>query len=369
MRVVHLIDSGGFYGAEVMLLNLCVEQKKQGLNVEVISIGTPNQTIKSIEQKLEEAKIPFIPWRMRALPDLRESFKILKHCKDTNSDIIHSHGYKGNILMGLIPKRLRRIPVVSTVHGYTKQNKFGKMALNQWLDKNCLHRLDAVVLVSPSMKHQIPAKRLQHNLHIVPNGIPELNESTDLTSYQSLFSTNNFKIGALGRLSYEKNFSLLIHSMPEILKSIPNAKLVIYGEGGERHYLEELIQSLKLTDNVLLPGYLNNTQSFFSEIDVFVNSSITEGMPISLLEAMRQGCHIVATDIPASRFLLNELNSIDQLCDLTSDSLSKSIIQLFSSNDAQKEKISAAYKNNFQEKYTVALMAKNYQHIYNVTSA
>ncbi|RYZ87626.1 MAG: hypothetical protein EOO68_27400 [Moraxellaceae bacterium] len=60
MRVVHLIDSGGFYGAEVMLLNLCIEQKKQGMNVEVISIGTPNVTTfqQSLGGQLRHAKQP-----------------------------------------------------------------------------------------------------------------------------------------------------------------------------------------------------------------------------------------------------------------------------------------------------------------------
>lgn len=364
MRVVHLIDSGGFYGAEVMLLNLCIEQKKQGMNVEVISIGTPNQTTKPIELKLEESDIKVHPWRMHALPDLRESFKILSYCMHTNTDVIHSHGYKGNILMGLVPKRMRKIPVVSTMHGYTQQKTFGKMAINQWLDKNCLHRVDAVVLVSPSMIHQVPAKRLKNKLHIVPNGLPELSDAIDSPSYKSLFLASDFKIGALGRLSHEKNFKLLIEAMPHILKEIPEAKLVIYGEGGERATLEESIRTFNLESKVFLPGYLQNTHAFFDDIDVFVNSSITEGMPISLLEAMRQGCHIVATDIPASRHLLQSLDVLNQLCQLTPAALASSLVRMHQADPDTKKKLSLAYKNEFASRYTTPQMTKNYQQIY-----
>src|SRR5690606_39110015 len=105
--------------------------------------------------------------------DIRESFKILRYCEASHTDVIHSHGYKGNILLGLLPERWRKIPVVATLHGYTRVSGFSKMALNQWLDKHCLCRLDAVILVSEGMRHQAPAD-LKPKLYIISNGIPDV---------------------------------------------------------------------------------------------------------------------------------------------------------------------------------------------------
>lgn len=364
MRVVHVIDSGGFYGAEVMLLNLCMEQKKQGMDVEVISIGSPNQNAKPVEIKLQEANVAVKPWRMRAIPDIRESFKILSYCRETATQIIHSHGYKGNILLGIVPQRLRKIPIVTTMHGYTRQQGFNKLAIYQWLDRHCLKRLNAVVLVSPSMQNQVPAKRLQHKLHIITNGIPALHDVANSAPYESLFLNNDFKMGTLGRLSYEKNFSLLIKAMPYVIKEIPHAKLVIYGEGSERKMLETLIQTLQLEQKISLPGYLHNTQEFFKDINVFINSSITEGMPISLLEAMRQGCHMVATDIPASRYLLEPFAAISQLCQFDPENLAKSIIAFYNTDAEEKEKLSGEYQLTFKQRYTASLMCKKYVDLY-----
>jgi glycosyltransferase involved in cell wall biosynthesis len=364
MRVVHVIDSGGFYGAEVMLLNLCVEQKKSGIDVEVISIGGLNADTKPIEMKLADSHINVKPWRMRALPDMRESFKILRYCRESNTHAIHSHGYKSNILLGLIPRPLRKIAVVTTVHGYTRQSGFTKLAIYQWLDKICLNWLDAVVIVSPSMMHQVPAKRLEKKLHIISNGIPSSDNIEKESAYDSLFLPHEFKIATLGRLSHEKNFSLVIDAMPIILEEMPHAKLVIYGEGEQREVLEARIQKLKLDSKVLLPGYLHNTFRFFSDIHLFVNSSTTEGMPISLLEAMRQSCPIVATDIAANRFLLEEFHNPQQLCELNPTSLAKAVNHYYHSEQSEKLRLSVAYQKAFEEKYSAALMSTKYTELY-----
>jgi glycosyltransferase involved in cell wall biosynthesis len=364
MRVVHVIDSGGYYGAEVMLLNLCVEQKKQGLNVEVISIGKMDQDTKPIETKLEEAGVKVKPWRMNTIPDPRQSFKILSYCNQTNTHFIHSHGYKGNILLGLVPLGFRKIPIVTTVHGYTREQGFSKLAIYQWLDRICLTRLDAVVIVSPSMIHQVPTQRLQKTLHTIPNGIPEADKSNVNAIYHSPFLTSEFKIGTLGRLSYEKNFSLLIKAMPLILKAIPKAKLVIYGEGEQKATLELLIQELRLEEKISLPGYLHNTRAFFDDIDVFVNSSITEGMPISLLEAMRQGTHIIATDIAANVALLSNLNNGNPLCHCDESSLAGAVVDLYKATQTDKETWKNVNKLEFLEKYTLEKMGSSYENLY-----
>ena len=363
MRVVHLIDSGGYYGAEVMLVHLCNAQKKLGLDVEVISIGTPGNYEKPLEAKLRENDIPCKPWRMMALPDLRQSLKILSYCRETGAGVIHSHGYKGNILLGLIPKRWRGLPVITTVHGYTRQKGFSKLAVYQWLDRLCLKRLDAVVLVSEGMLHQVNETSLGNKLHVIPNGIPE--EIPEAANEPiPYFQDNDFKIAAIGRLSYEKNFQLLINAMPLILNKIPNAKLVIFGEGSERESLESLVADLKLEEKVFLPGYIDEPSRVYRHADVFVNCSITEGMPISILEAMRDGCIIVASRIPANKELLSE-NGIDdaRFFGFSEDELSEALSGSF--RKALKNKKNHQIKQKFLEIHTSEIMATKYTKIYN----
>lgn len=362
MKVVHIIDSGGFYGAEVMLLHLCKAQMLLDIEVDVISIGTPGDYEKPLEKKLRDESIPVKPWRMMPLPDLRQSLKILNYCKDTSADIIHSHGYKGNILLGLTPKHLRKHPILTTVHGYTQKFGFNKLGVYQWLDKKCMRRLDAVVLVSEGMRHQVNEKSLHGKLHIIPNGIPSKAPS-ELEKPEHLLNDRDFKVAAIGRLSQEKNFQLVIRAMAIVLEEIPNAKLVIYGEGEERQNLEELISNLNLKEHVHLPGYIQEPSSVYRYADVLVNCSLTEGMPLSLLEAMRESCPIVATDIPASRALLDEVGSGAILSPLSPPGIAEAIISMHHKLDT-KDILTEPLLKVFNEKYTSQIMAKNYANLY-----
>lgn len=363
MKVTHVIDSGGYYGAEVMLVHLCQAQQKTGMDVEVISIGTLGNYKKPLEEKLEEHGIRYISWRMRALPDLRESFRILKHCKQGGSDVIHSHGYKGNILLGLIPRRLRKIPVITTVHGYTRQYELSKMAIYQYIDKFFLRLLDAVVIVSEGMKHQIPKLQIEKKLYVIENGIPLIDSNKD-SDFSPAYEENNFIIASVGRLSKEKNFSFLIESTPKILTLIPNAKIFIYGEGSERSKLEALIKRLGLTNTVSLPGYINHPYRAYEKADVYINCSITEGMPISILEAMRASCPMVVSDIPANKAVLKNLSPEHWITfEFTEASLADAVYNIFQSNEKSLWN-REAIKSHFLKFYTSDVMASKYYSLY-----
>lgn len=358
MKVTHIIDSGGYYGAEVMLVHLCQAQQQTGMDVEVISIGTPGNYKKPLEEKLEEHGIRYIPWRMRALPDLRESFRILKHCKQGGSDVIHSHGYKGNILLGLIPRRLRKIPVITTVHGYTRQSRFSKMTIYQWLDRLCLPRLDAVVIVSEGMRHQIPEKKLGSKLHVVANGIPDQTDpAVGESGKQIIFKDDFFNIISIGRLSREKNFSLLIKIMPALIKINKKSRLYIFGEGSERNTLERLISDLKISDHVYLPGYTTRSEYYYRSANLFVNCSLTEGMPITILEAMRAGCPILVSNIPANISLLKGSPIKNNFFENSEKELLKAVISMQESN---RDEAVEFFKENFSSSKT----EKAYRNIY-----
>lgn len=344
-------------------MHLCQAQQKLGLEVEVISIGTPDIDEKVLETVLEEEGVACKKWRMKALPDLRESFKMIAYCKNTETDIMHSHGYKGNILLGLLPKSARSIPVVATVHGYTSFRGFGKLRLNQLLDRYCLRRLDSVVLVSEGMRNQVNEGQLKGKLHVVPNGIPD---TVDRLAHYSIdvFKEGDFRIGAIGRLSPEKNFEMLIRCMKLVIEKVPFAKLVIYGEGSTRDRLENLIVDLDLHDNVFLPGYIDKPDALYQSVDVFVSSSLSEGMPITLIEALKNGCAIVATDINGNRALLGEVPEVAALVPFSEHEMAKRICDLASTTSIQRDSMSLKAKQLFKEKYTSHMMAKAYSDVY-----
>ena len=102
---------------------------------------------------------------------------------------------------------------------------------------------------------------------------------------------------AVGRLTYQKHFDLMIDAFAES-KAIENCDLIILGEGELRGDLEKQIKTLKLEDRVHLPGRLKNPFKYMKNAEFMLLSSRAEGFPMVLIEALTLGCPAVATDCP-----------------------------------------------------------------------
>jgi hypothetical protein len=122
LRVLHLIDSGGLYGAERMLLALVAEQIRQGLAPMILSAGDPGIDDKPLETEARRLGLPVTAWRMRPGLNLREAWRIATWARSGRYQVLHAHGYKFNILLALLPRRVRgRDSVfVTTLHGYVR---------------------------------------------------------------------------------------------------------------------------------------------------------------------------------------------------------------------------------------------------------
>ena len=173
MKILHVIDSGGLYGAEVMLLNLMREQVGLGLEPILASIGDSGVDEKPIEKEAKQKGLSVAVFRFKPGPNVVGASKVLKFAWDEKVDLLHSHGYKGNILFGFLPRAIRRIPMVSTLHGWTWSGGINRMRIYEWLDALSLSFVDRVITVSSAMQNHPRLKnRRGLALEVVPNGIP-----------------------------------------------------------------------------------------------------------------------------------------------------------------------------------------------------
>ncbi|MFV8571127.1 glycosyltransferase [Marinobacter sp. SBS5] len=303
IKVLHLIDSGGLYGAEKMLLTLVAEQLKQGLVPMILSAGELGQPEKPIEAEAKRLGLPVTPWRMKPGFNLTGSREILHWAKSSGFEVLHSHGYKFNVLMGLWPESIRSIPLVTTLHGYVKAPTFTKSWLYESLDRVGLSQMRAVVLVSDAMKEQIPqAIARSEKVTVIPNGldIEAVRAKAKLPisdTFSEFFNTHSPVLLGVGRLSPEKGFDRLISTFTKLRNRYANAGLIIIGEGKLRPELERLAKESGVEASVLLPGYCGEVPAMMAKADVLCMPSRTEGLPITLLEAMAAGVSIVASDV------------------------------------------------------------------------
>jgi len=300
MRVLHVIDSAGMYGAEAMLLTLVTEQMKLGYRSAIASIGAKGEGLKPFEKEATRRGIEVLPFRMRNGLNILGAYNLLKNAYAGNFEILHSHGYKGNILLGLMLGLLRRLPLVSTVHGWTNTEPFSRLRLYEALDAVSLRFVDAVVVVNHTMINNqrlrsIPRKRV----HVIENGIPELKLAQVVDHDQKIieFCKQRWTVVNIGRLTKEKGHIDLIKAFSQLINQGVDANLLIIGEGPERQNLEAQIVALGMGSQVYIPGYCGDAWNYLPFCGVFVLTSLTEGLPITLLEAIQMEIPVIASAV------------------------------------------------------------------------
>ena len=300
MKVLHIIDSGGVYGAETMLLNLMREQVRMGIEPVLASIGTHREGEKPLEAAARDLELRVEPFRMRPGPNWAGALKILRFARQENFEILHSHGYKGNILFGLVPRIIRGFPLIATLHGWTWVGGFNRMLVYEWLDALSLRFVDRVVLVNEIMKQHPRFRRfLPASIEVIENGISldNLSGKDKLRTDIEEFTRKGFTLGAVGRLSPEKGFDILLSGVASLVAEGFDLRLVILGGGEQRKELSRQITSLGLAERVLMPGYVADAKRYLSLFDLFAIPSLTEGLPMVLLEAMAAAVPIVASRV------------------------------------------------------------------------
>lgn len=367
MKVLHVIDSGGLYGAETMLFGLIREQRRAGMEACILSLGNVGQGEKPIESAAREREIPVQTLRMRPGLNLMGALAIIRRVHKQRIDIIHTHGYKGNILMGLIPRFWRRAPVVSTLHGWTAAALPSRLALYQWLDRRMLTRLDAVVTVNEILRQD---RRLSSvaaaKLVVIENGLdlgslPAVGASA--VTREFIKSDREFLIGAMGRLATEKGFGFLIEALQSVRASCPRIRAVILGEGPDRTILQRQIDDAGLHDLVRLVGYQSETTCWMREFDVFVLSSVTEGLPMTLLEAMHARIPIVATSVGGVPEALGQGQGGILIEPASPPALATAIEQIYRGEMNVRDMTEYSYQR-LLKRYTSDRMAARYTEIY-----
>jgi len=377
MKILHIIDSGGLHGAEMVLLNLVGEQIKLGLDPTIASIGGKNIPDKPIETEAVKRGFKVKRFRMRSGPNYLGALKILGFAQKEAFDLMHSHGYKGNILFGFIPKKFRKLPLVATLHGWTSTDGITKMRLYVWLDVKSLEFIDAVVLVNKGMLSNPKLRNCKGiNPYVVNNGIPllDFHSASQLPKFanpgsaaldQTIvdFCTGGYTIGAIGRLSTEKGHAYLVDAVNLLIKKDMDIRLIIIGEGYERRKLERIIEEFGLKEKVLLPKYKENASSYLPYLKIFVLSSLTEGLPITILEAMQAKIPIVATRVGGIPEVLQNGRGGLLVEPGSSKNLAEAISNIYHDPKLAKDLASVSYQEAVT-KYTSETMASQYLDIY-----
>lgn len=266
----------------------------------------------AIVQRARDWHAPLVSIPDRGPFDLSIVGKLRDACRQHRVAIWHGHDYKSN-LAGLLARRRWPMKLVTTVHGWVRHT--WKTPLYYAVDRWCLPRYDKVICVSTDLYQRCMRLGVSENRCVLIENAIDTNmffrarEAND--AKRALALSGRFLIGAVGRLSPEKGFDVLIRAVGELAREGCDVELAIIGDGDERDALMQLIRSLGLADRAALVGFRPDLGGWYEAMDAFALSSRREGLPNVVLEAMAMSVPVVATNIAGlPKLIANEENGL-----------------------------------------------------------
>ena len=308
MRVLQLIGSTGFYGAEAVVTTLAQTLPSLGLETY---IGHIRYSGDRAGFRLEEhaGGCTVIPIEHNSRVDPGLVLRLRAELKRLGIDAIHSHGYKPDLYGGIAAK-LAGIPMLSTCHLWTRAT----CALRGYahIDKIALQLFDKVVAVSEPIFAELQSAGIPtERLALIPNQISAERFAEGKPTFRTLFREPVFLFGLACRQVAAKGIDLLIQSAAMVSKLFPDTRFLIAGDGPKAQEYRELARAFHMESKVIFLGRCDAMPDFYASLDVFVLPSLDEGMPIALLEAMASGKPVIASNVGSiDRLVRDKVNGL-----------------------------------------------------------
>lgn len=295
-KVFILINSLSTGGAESVVKRFYSHDPE---NIIIITLMKSTRKIPHIE--LSKVKSPLIMWLFFPLYVLR----LKKVIKKYNPKAIYSFLEFSNFISIIATKGFNTKSIISIgAHLSSIYRKGIYGIVNRYLIRNLYPKAYKLVTNSKLLvkdlkeKFNCPEKKITviYNPLDIDKIRKQANEPIE-NKYKPLF--DNPTIINCGRLDKSKNQENLILAFKIVLEEFPNAKLIILGEGSRRKRLEKLIRKNKLNNKVILFGNVENPQKYISKASIFAFSSLYEGFPNALLEALACSKAVISTDCPS----------------------------------------------------------------------
>lgn len=306
MKILYLL-AGGHYGSSYQERELLGEVINRGHEPIIVTPNEQNTT-------LNFAKTHNLPIYVLSLLErsykLRLAWELAQIAKEQDVDLIHTfYTFRGRMLVRMAGL-LSSIPVISHVGTQPSWNDNKIVQYYQKVYESLTSRIPgATIAVSNAIKRELVDIGVpSHKVFVIPNGvsIQKIQDAMHLPLPKNLkwVTKSPNIIGQIGRLSEGKGCRESLFAAASVIKVYPEAKFLFigdegYGSKGYREKLEELANSLSISENVIFTGYLprSTVWSLLHHLTLVVLPSHSEGMPLSILEAMAAAKPIVATTV------------------------------------------------------------------------
>lgn len=299
IRVLVLIKSLGPGGAERLVVEFARESRRASLETEVVSLLDQKR---HLIPEIEALGVPVCCLGVTRLAQLRWMSGLVRHVRRTRPQVIHVHSPALAPFVRVAARLrifgLRRPAVVFTTHNEWSLYRWQ----TRWANAATQHLDDASIAVSDVVRSSIRPSSLRRRTITVRHGI-------DLAGVRSQASERHRVRTELGLLESDiavvtvanyrpvKNYPMLLRACAVAAERASNLRFVVIGQGPGAPGVHALHESLSLGPRMLLLGYRPDATTVMAACDIFTLSSDTEGLPVSLMEALALGLPVVATAV------------------------------------------------------------------------
>jgi len=359
-QILHSLRMGG---AEVLAARLArqLADRHRFVFVCLDELGKLGQDLQAEGFRIEVlTRRPGIDWR--------SSFRLARFLRREQVDLVHAHQYTPYFYSNLARFFYRRPAILFTEHGrhFPDYPRRKRMAVNRLFLKSC----DRVIGVGEAVR-----EALISNEGICPERIKVIYNGVDLAPFQDGtqerevvrrelgLEAGSLVILQVARLDYLKDHGTAIRTIDRVLQKCPRARLVLVGDGPEEPQIRELVRQRGLEPHVQFLGLRTDVARLLEAADIFLLTSISEGIPLTLIEAMAAGVPIVATRVGGIGEVVAD-GSTGLLAPSGDDSsLAQQILRL-SENAALRQALGAEGRKRAWALFSEKKMHASYQQLY-----
>lgn len=250
--------------------------------------------------------VPFvIGGRISPIKDIFATIRLVKVLKKYKVDIIHCHGFRAGVV-GRIAALMAKCPCIYTMHNFLPMNLESRIRkIVAHMEKKLSKITRAIITVSYALKKEATETLGIHGdkVKVIYNGVlfpSALARSTLDKSKEDIrerwgIDKDKIIVGTVARLIPSKGMDILLEAAPLVIEKNPHVKFMIVGNGPEESILKDKAEKLKCNKDIIFIGYSEYIWYYYESFDIFVLPSLSEGLGISVLEAMIMGKPVIAT--------------------------------------------------------------------------
>ena len=357
LRIALMIECDGPGGAELMILELAKELRARGHSV--LPVGLSNGTgwlgarfvAAGFEPASFELKRPLDAAAVRALTAILREFR---------ADVVHSHEFTMAIYGAAAAKRANARHIITMHGGLYYATAWRRRAALRWAMRRSAALVGVSDATASALRRNLGVARSK--LHVVPNGIPLRTGVRARLRSELALAPGELLIVSVGNLYAVKGHAVLIDALAT-LREHAGWRLAIAGRGEEEPRLRAQAATAGIGDRVHLLGFRDDVADILAAGDVFTMPSLSEGLPLALVEAMSFGLPVVVTGVGGVPEVVT--NGVEGLIVPPSDpgALAAALGELLQ-NATRRQEMGAAARTRAVRDYALSTMADRYERLY-----